>query len=482
MRAVPPSDERAATDLRGACQSIDNELDQWFARLAAPTANFDESDGAQIDFLANVVADIQLRRAGTSSARHAGFNLADLYESPIPSATDDLDNVLAALVARVNAVRELVWVRIDGSLRPAIATTPVEHDGYAPAELVVYGEARLPAAQVVPVTPIKISERWRIGTEVCSAVGALIVLFVLYAVFATGLEAARNQRGLAREFDEKLRVAAAVDSDGVADVQESGVLGGGPPPDEESMDGDQTAEDEKSAEEAEADRLDALLEPIPFGEPVAILSLPTVGTEQVVVEGTRSEDLVAGPGHLRSTPMPGRAGNAVMFGRRTTYGGPFSNLDDIRPGDPLDVTTTEGIFRYVAQRVFRVGAGEPDPVGSTFTNRLTLITSDETYSTGGRLVVFGLLQGAPVPTPTTEDGRSRVLPPVNPDEVGTERAGSDWAVVLLWTMALAGFYIATRWLYRHWLPWSTWLVSAPVLLLVGFAWLDSMTLLLPSTL
>ncbi|UUZ61564.1 hypothetical protein [Nocardioides sp. B-3] len=45
----------------------------------------------------------------------------------------------------------------------------------------------------------------------------------------------------------------------------------------------------------------------PLGDPVALLSIPHLGLEQVVIEGTASSDLLDGPGHLRSTVLPGRS-------------------------------------------------------------------------------------------------------------------------------------------------------------------------------
>ncbi len=40
------------------------------------------------------------------------------------------------------------------------------------------------------------------------------------------------------------------------------------------------------------------------GTPVATISIPHIGVEQVVVEGTASGDLLVGPGHLRNTVLP----------------------------------------------------------------------------------------------------------------------------------------------------------------------------------
>jgi sortase A len=45
-----------------------------------------------------------------------------------------------------------------------------------------------------------------------------------------------------------------------------------------------------------------------------------------VVEGTASSDLLDGPGHLRSTVLPGQVGTSVVMGRAKTYGAPFGAI------------------------------------------------------------------------------------------------------------------------------------------------------------
>ncbi|MFT2675577.1 hypothetical protein ACMWQR_28500, partial [Escherichia coli] len=43
------------------------------------------------------------------------------------------------------------------------------------------------------------------------------------------------------------------------------------------------------------------------GVPVAILSIPQLGIDEVVAEGTTSGVLMKGPGHRRDTVLPGQA-------------------------------------------------------------------------------------------------------------------------------------------------------------------------------
>ena len=74
------------------------------------------------------------------------------------------------------------------------------------------------------------------------------------------------------------------------------------------------------------------LGPTTAGAPVAVLGIPGIGiTDMVVVEGTSPEELMAGPGHLRNTPLPGQLGLSVIFGRRVTFGAPFARLASSAP-------------------------------------------------------------------------------------------------------------------------------------------------------
>ena len=82
------------------------------------------------------------------------------------------------------------------------------------------------------------------------------------------------------------------------------------------------------------------------GEPIGDIRIPVIGINQVVVEGTNTPDLRKGPGHYIGTPLPGQAGNAAIAGHRTTYGHPFYNLDSVKVGDPIVLTTLQGIFVY----------------------------------------------------------------------------------------------------------------------------------------
>jgi hypothetical protein len=104
--------------------------------------------------------------------------------------------------------------------------------------------------------------------------GIAIAVFVAFAFWFSGLAHARAQVGLDRRFRAELTGASAP-------------IGGRIAP----------------------------------GAPVAIVRIPRIGVDEVVVEGSTSGELRKGPGHVVGSSLPGQPGNAAIAGRRTLYGG-----------------------------------------------------------------------------------------------------------------------------------------------------------------
>ena len=87
------------------------------------------------------------------------------------------------------------------------------------------------------------------------------------------------------------------------------------------------------------------------GSPVAILDIPDMKLEQVVVEGVGPQQTRRGPGHVPGTAGPGQPGNSAIVARRSTFGGPFRPLGSLETGDEILVTTTQGQSIYVVTEV-----------------------------------------------------------------------------------------------------------------------------------
>jgi sortase A len=130
------------------------------------------------------------------------------------------------------------------------------------------------------------------------------------------------------------------------------------------------------------------------GKAVAIIKIPKIDVDLVVVEGTNTESLKKGPGHYSKTAYPWQdTGRVGIAGHRTTYGAPFWSLNELREGDRIVLATEYGIFNY---RVTRIVVTPPDgilPSGDYVlapTNHPTLVltTCNPRFSASERLIVF----------------------------------------------------------------------------------------------
>ena len=133
------------------------------------------------------------------------------------------------------------------------------------------------------------------------------------------------------------------------------------------------------------------------GDPLTRIKIPAIGVDTVVVEGTSASALKAGAGHYPTSPLPCEAGNVAIAGHRTTYGRPFHDLDRLKDGDVVILTTPIGTCTYVITKApfiippsdFSVVANDPTK------NELTLTTCHPKGSARQRLVTQAtLVKGA----------------------------------------------------------------------------------------
>ena len=125
------------------------------------------------------------------------------------------------------------------------------------------------------------------------------------------------------------------------------------------------------------------------GQAYAILRIPSIGVNEVVVQGVAVEDLKDGPGHYLRTADPwdpqGRVGIA---GHRTTYGAPFWDLDKVRPGDEIRLVTEQGEYRYQVTDSQDVRPSEASVLRGAEQPSLVLTTCTPRFSAALRLIVF----------------------------------------------------------------------------------------------
>jgi sortase A len=135
--------------------------------------------------------------------------------------------------------------------------------------------------------------------------------------------------------------------------------------------------------------------PVDEGEAFAAIRIPAIGVENVMYEGIDRETLRLGPGHIPWTALPGQPGNAVVSGHRTTYGRPFFDLDQLQPGDQIEVETAIGVSVYTVREsviVLPTDVWVTEPMEGSW---LTLTTCNPKFSARERLVVFAELSDGP---------------------------------------------------------------------------------------
>jgi sortase A len=203
--------------------------------------------------------------------------------------------------------------------------------------------------------------------------------------------------------------------------------------------------------------------PIDLGAPVALLSVPAAGIDDlVVVQGTTPVVLQQGPGHQQDSVLPGQAGVSVLQGRALSFGGPFKHVPELRVGDRIDVTTVQGTFRYEVNGVRRRGDPVP-PVLADGQGRLTLMTAVGQ----GRLAALAPSQSVYVDAMLEGEAQpAGHVAPADPNGVAfAHDAGfATLAVLVLALEVLVAAVLVVGWARHRWSPLAAWVAGVPVVL------------------
>jgi sortase A len=308
--------------------------------------------------------------------------------------------------------------------------------------------------------------------------GVILLLFVAYELWGTGIQAAEDQDQLEEEF-EALQAAVGASTTSLPETTTT------------------TAPTTETQPPETAPSLEESGLPVPEpGDVLGRIRIPTIGVDWIVQEGIPLRLLNRGPGHFPATPFPGQAGYSAIAGHRTTYGAPFNRLDELQAGDEIEVETLQGTFRY------EVIDQPPDDEGVTKAHAIvrpwetelvediggqdliTLVACHPEYSARQRIVVQGKLVGEPAATtPASEKIEDE------PNAFfGSELEGGDsdaWpgaiafgaAALAVWFLA---WLVARRWSWREWRPWATYVALTPVFLVLLFFTFEHVNRLLPA--
>ena len=282
--------------------------------------------------------------------------------------------------------------------------------------------------------------------------GILILLFVAYQLWGTGIYQARAQDDLKHQYEKTLqdfRNEAATTT---------------------TLPGPTTT---TIPQPTNADP----------GKVVGIIRIPKIDITQFVIEGTTVDDLRRAPGHYAGTPLPGQIGNAGIAGHRTTYGHPFYDLDQLQTGDEVFFQTLTGErWRYVlSEDPFAVNPSQTEVllprtqrnpitgVEETQTT-LTLTTCNPRYSASQRLIVNAQLEDAkpPAPPPPLPVAASK------PDLGLSGERESRTPTVIWGLITLAVGLLWWLWFHRHprWTTWFSGLIPFAVALTIFYFFLE----------
>lgn len=141
------------------------------------------------------------------------------------------------------------------------------------------------------------------------------------------------------------------------------------------------------------------------GDAIGRIEMPDIDVDQVIVEGTGTDDLRKGPGHYPRTAWPGMRGTVAIAGHRTTYGAPFNAIDELERGDRITVEMPYGRFVYRVERSRIVPPTAVEVVRRVGHDRLVLSACHPKYSAAKRIVVFARLVDARLRVDTRSTGR-----------------------------------------------------------------------------
>ena len=129
----------------------------------------------------------------------------------------------------------------------------------------------------------------------------------------------------------------------------------------------------------------------PTGEAIGRIRIPSIDLDVVAVEGTDTASLQKGPGHYPETRFPGQGGTVAIAGHRTTYLAPFRHLDQLEPGDEIEIEMPYANFAYRVQKTRVVDDSAVDIIHEAGYERLVLTACHPLYSAAQRIAAFARL-------------------------------------------------------------------------------------------
>jgi sortase A len=130
------------------------------------------------------------------------------------------------------------------------------------------------------------------------------------------------------------------------------------------------------------------------GDPIGRIEIDAIGVSKVLMNGTDTATLQAGPARYPQTPLPGVEKTTGIAGHRTTYGAPFRRINELDNGDEIRVEMPYAAFTYEVERHEVVSPERFEVTKPVGYERIVLTACHPLYSAAQRWVVFARLVDA----------------------------------------------------------------------------------------
>lgn len=133
--------------------------------------------------------------------------------------------------------------------------------------------------------------------------------------------------------------------------------------------------------------------PTPSPAHATRIQIPAIGVDAPVVQGDGWEQLKKGVGQHVGTPNPGDKGNIVLSAHNDVFGEIFRDLDRLKPGDEIILSTSQQAYVYVVRQQQIVEPTQVEVMAPSQTPLVTLISCYPYMVDNQRIVVSAELQG-----------------------------------------------------------------------------------------
>lgn len=132
--------------------------------------------------------------------------------------------------------------------------------------------------------------------------------------------------------------------------------------------------------------------PTPGPSQARRIVIPAIDVDAKIVQGDGEEQLKQGVAQHLGTPDPAQPGNMVFSAHDDIYGEIFRRLDELSPGDEVQIYTASQVFTYIITHTRIVEPTDVNVMAPTAHPSLTLISCYPYMIDNKRIVVFADLK------------------------------------------------------------------------------------------